>query len=298
MPLDNPTRNISPELLAAISEQASSLTACILITPVIGDAIGFTAHDEDIEFDGETYYTDPGLSATEMVAAIDYSVDNLEITGALDEVRVKRADVRAGVFDDAAYTIILIDFENPDAGSMILQKGTLGETDVVEDKFTFELRSQSQKLQQVTGELTQPTCRADYGDGRCKIDLEDGTHPTLGIPYKFATQAVATVVSRFSFTFENATAALPAGYFDTGKLIWTMGDNNLQKSEVKSHTKSGTTHTIILQEPAFRPFTVGDEFTVYKGCKKRVEDCLDVDNVANMRAEIYLPGIVETLRRP
>jgi uncharacterized phage protein (TIGR02218 family) len=298
MPLSNPTRNISPELLAAIAEQSSTLTACILITPLTGDVVGFTCHDEDVEFDGETYYADPGLSATEMVAAIDYSVDNLEITGAIDDDLVVRADVEAGVYDDAEYTIFLIDFENPDYGEMILQKGTLGETEVVEDKFTFELRSQSQKLQQVIGEVLQPTCRNLYGDARCALDLEAGTHPTLAIPYKFAAQAILAVVSRFSFTFTNGTGALPAGYFEGGKLLWTDGDNNLQQSEVKSHTKSGTTHTIVLQEPTYRAFTAGDEFTIYKGCKKRFEDCFDVDNVINMSAEIYLPGWIETQRRP
>lgn len=296
MPVTNPTRSVSPQLLAAITSEAETLTACILITPETIDPVGFTAHDETIVFGGHTYFTDPGLSPTEMAAAIDYSVDNLEITGAFDDERVRYTDVSGGVFDDADYTIFVIDYENPSYGSMVVQRGTLGGVSGADERFTFELRSLSQKLQRTMGELTQALCRADIFDGRCKLDPA-GTHPTLGIPYRYAGVAVTEVLSRFTFKVTIPAVTMPEGYFEAGLLIWTGGANNGQRSEVKTHTVEGVVHTLTLQEPTFRAFAAGDALTVRKGCLKTMDACIDVENVANKRSEDYLPGLIETLRR-
>lgn len=297
MPVGTPTRTISSELLATLGSETSTLAGCIKIQPAGAAAVvGLTTFDDTLEIDGVTYYPDPGLSATELVAVATYAVDNLEISGAFDDEVIARADALAGVYDDAAYELFIVDYDAPASGSMILQRGSLGNVDIVDDLFTLELRSQSQKLQEPVGESTSPTCRAQIFDVRCMLD-EDGTHPTLGIAYKFTAQAVLSVTSRFVFTFTNHEV-IPAGYFIGGKLLWTDGNNNLQRSEVKDHTVDDSEHTITLQEPTYYAFTVADQFTIWKGCRKRFVDCKDVENVENMRAEIYLPGLVETLRRP
>lgn len=299
MPVTNPTRSVSPELLAAIGAEASTLTACILIEPETIDPVGFTAHDEDVTFGGHTYYADPGLSPTEMAAAIDYSVDNLEITGAFDEDLVKVADARGGVFDEAAYTIFVIDYEHPEYGSMVVQRGTLGNVDTTEDKFTFELRSLSQKLQLPRGELTQALCRADIFDPRCKLDPA-GVHPVLDIPYRYEGVAVTQVLSRFAFKVTIPGSDMPADYFEAGLLVWTGGTNAGQRSEVKTHAVAGvggTVHTITLQEPTYRAFEVGDLLTVRMGCLKTMDACAEVGNAANKRSEDYLPGTEDMLRR-
>lgn len=297
MPATNPTRSVSPELLEALAAESSTLTACILIEPQTADPVGFTAHDVDLDFGGHTYHTDPGLTATELAAAIDYSVDNLEITGAFSEGRVERDDVTGGVFDEAEYSIIVLDFENPDYGSMTVQRGALGNVAAVDERFTFELRSQTQKLQQTRGELTQALCRADIFDARCTLDPA-GEHPTLGVPYRYADVEVTEVLSRFAFKATISGVVIPAGYFEAGLLVWGDGANDGQKSEVKTHTVDGDEHTVTLQEPAVRAFEVGDLFTVRKGCLKTMAACVDVENAVNKRSEDYLPGLVETMRRP
>jgi uncharacterized phage protein (TIGR02218 family) len=296
MPVTNPTRNVSPELLAAIISEAATLTACILISPETTDPVGFTAHDEDITFGGHTYYADPGLSPTEMAAAIGYSVDNLEIKGAFDEGLVKKADALGGVFDDAAYSIFVLDFENPSYGSMTVQRGTIGNVGAPDDKFSFELRSLSQKLQQNRGELTQPLCRADIFDDRCHLD-PSANHPTLHIPYRYEGVAVTEVLSRFAFKVTIPAVTIPADYFEAGLLVWTGGVNAGQRSEVKTHVVTGDVHTITLQEPTYQAFADGDTLTVRKGCRKTMPACLEVENVANKRSEDYLPGLIDTLRR-
>lgn len=295
--MTTPTRDISPELLAALFSEAQTLAACILIEPETGDALGLTTHDEDFEFDGETYHADPGLSATEVAAAISYGVDNLEITGAFDEELVKKLELLGGVYDDAEYTIFLVDYEHAEFGRMVVQRGTLGNVEAVDEKFTLELCGLTQKLQKTKGKLTSPICRNRIFDAGCRLD-ENGNHPTLAIPYKYTGVLVTEIVSRFTFKCVIATGALPTAYFEGGLLVWTAGANANQRSEVKTHTKDGTTHTITLQEPARSAFVVGDEFRVRKGCKGTMAACLDVQNVVNKDSEDYLPGFIETQRKP
>lgn len=298
MPIGTPTRTVSADLLAAITAEASTLAALLLITPEGGAPVGFTSHDDEITVGGNTYHPDPGLNPTELAAALAYSVDNLEIHGAFDDELVKEDDVTGGVFDEAEYRLVVVDFENPLAGEMVVQTGWLGAAEAIDERFRIELRSLTQRMQHTVGEVRKPTCRAQVFDDRCGLD-EDGTHPGLGIPYKYASVAVTEVISRFRFKAVISGVTIPAGFFETGLLVWQTGVNQSQKSEVKTHTVSGTTHTITLQEPTRAAFTAGDTFRVRKGCKKRLDpDCLDVENVINMRAETYLPGIVETMRRP
>ncbi|MEA2174102.1 MAG: hypothetical protein QOD00_1694 [Blastocatellia bacterium] len=291
-------RTISAEFLAQIQAEATSFAGCILITPLIGDPVGFTNHEEDITFEGQTYSASPGMSVTEFASSYGYAVDNLEISGVFDE-QVTKDDCQGGVYDDAECLIFLIDYENHSYGKMILQRGTVGNLPQEEgtERWTFELRGLSQQLQQNAGETTGPNCRADLGDERCKIDLEEGTHPLYGIPYHFTATANADG-TRLQFVATISGVTIPAGYFETGKLIWTGGVNLNQKSEVKTHTVAGDVHTIMLQDPLRSTISEGDEFKVYHGCKKRLQDCVDKENVDNMRAEPHLIGIISMLKTP
>jgi hypothetical protein len=54
-----------------------------------------------------------------------------------------------------------------------LRRGWLGEVEAGDDgAFRAELRGLTQALQQRTGELYSPECRADLGDARCRVSIE------------------------------------------------------------------------------------------------------------------------------
>jgi uncharacterized phage protein (TIGR02218 family) len=291
-------RTVTPEFLGQIQAEATTFAGCILITPQIGEPVGFTNHEETIIFEDQSYVAMPGMSVTEFAASYGYAVDNLEISGAFDE-NVTKADCQGGIYDDAEYIIFIIDYENPSFGKMLLQRGTIGNVPMEDgtERWTFELRSLAQKLQQNVGEVTSPNCRTDLGSDLCKIDLEEGTHPLYEIHYHF-TATVDADGSRLQCVATISGVTIPAGYFETGKLIWTNGANQNQKSEVKTHTVEGAVHTIKLQDPLRVSIEEGDEFKVYHGCKKRLQDCKDKENVVNMRAEPHLIGLINMLKTP
>jgi len=292
-------RTASPELLAQIAARAETLTALLRVTPLDGPELLITVHDVDIAFGGDTYLARLGVEATEIAASNDFAVDNLEIRGALDEELITKGDVLGGRFDDAEVLISLIDFEHLDYGKMDVIGGTVGNAETEDDLgWVLEVRGLSQKLQQTVGEVTAPLCRNSFGDERCRIDLEAGTHPTLGIPYKYLDVEVTEVVNRTTFKFEISSHVVPTTYFNGGKFTWMTGGNEFRRSEVKSHTKSGSTHTVELQDAPRQAIQEGDTFKIYKGCLKRLGDCKDVLNVFNRSAEDYLPGTEEMIRRP
>lgn len=60
-------------------------------------------------------------------------------------------------------------------GALVLRAGNLGNVTVERNSFKAELRGMTQKYSRTVGELTQPGCRAQLGDSRCKVPL---TAPT------------------------------------------------------------------------------------------------------------------------
>ncbi len=79
-----------------------------------------------------------------------------------------------------------------------------------------------------------------------------------------------------------------SGYFDGGLITFTSGLNTGLSMEVKNYVPG----VIVMQLPM--PYTVapGDAYTMHAGCDKSLATCRDrFNNVVNMRAEPYLPGV-------
>lgn len=85
-----------------------------------------------------------------------------------------------------------------------------------------------------------------------------------------------------------ATPFGDSGYFDGGLLTFNTGANAGIGREVKAYAPG--------QISMFLPFPyqvhIGDEYTMQPGCDKSLATCRDrYNNIVNMRAEPYLPGI-------
>ncbi len=78
------------------------------------------------------------------------------------------------------------------------------------------------------------------------------------------------------------------GYFDYGLITFTSGLNSGLSMEVKSYVPG----QITLQLPFPYAVVPGDAYTMHAGCDKSLATCRDrFNNIVNMRAEPYLPGI-------
>jgi uncharacterized phage protein (TIGR02218 family) len=151
----------------------------------------------------------------------------------------------------------------------------LGEVTLKNGQFIAEVRGLAQKLSQNIVELYSPTCRAVFGDTRCKANLAS----------YMASGAVNTVSSRQVFLSNSMVQA--AGYFSNGEIQWLTGANAGQRMEIKEF--SNKQFTLVLPMP--NNVMVGDTFTAIAGCDKTINTCsAKFNNAVNFRGEPYVPG--------
>lgn len=171
------TRSISAGLQAHIAGELTTLATCWKMTRRDGRTFTFTDHDQDLLFDGDTYTAASSYNRTAIQSKSDLSPDSLDVIGILDSAEITETDIRAGLFDFAEVRIFMVNWEDLAQGALKLRRGRLGEVSLRGGRFTAELRGLTQAYSQHIVELYQPECRADLGDGRCRIPISP---PFLG----------------------------------------------------------------------------------------------------------------------
>jgi uncharacterized phage protein (TIGR02218 family) len=164
-----------------------------------------------------------------------------------------------------------------------LKRGTIGQVELKDTIFKAELRGLTQALSQQIGELYTPSCRADLGDSRCKIDLAALT----------IAGTVTAVSDRYGFTDSARVEA--DGYWSGGLITWTSGANVGRKIEIRSFA-SGI-FDLFLPMPS--EIAVGDAYAVQLGCDKSFSTCCSkYNNAINFRGEPHVPGTDAVLSYP
>jgi len=276
-------KSASSQLAAHIAGETTTLATCWKVTRKDGVVFGFTDFDRDLTIDAVVYQARTGYTRSAIHAISNLSVDNLEIDSALDSEALSAVDLRAGIWDNAEVLIFLVNWAALSQGKIILKRGTIGQVTLKDTAFTAELRGLTQALSQQIGELYTPDCRADLGDGRCKINLDSLT----------VSSTVTEVVDRYGFTDQTRTEE--EGYWDGGLLTWTAGANAGLKMEVRSFA-SGV-FELFLPMPC--DIAIGDGYAVQPGCDKSFSTCCSkYNNAANFRGEPHVPGTDSVLSYP
>lgn len=258
----------------------TSLARVWKITRTDGQVFGLTDHDDDIAFDGVTYRATSVFDGSAIQSRDDMSVDNLEVLGVLNDAGIQAEDIEAGRWDGAQVEYLQINWRDTSMGAEILRVGVIGKIQRKRGQYVAELRGLLQFLQSNIGDIVTPSCNADLGDARCKVDLE-------GSPGYRVAGSVVAVSSRRLFTV--STLGKPAGWFDGGEITFASGANNGIRMEVKQQEVSPV--SIELQLPM--PFDVapGDAFTIIPGCDKTKATCITkFNNVVNFRGFSFVPG--------
>lgn len=111
---------------------------------------------------------------------------------------------------------------------------------------------------------------------------------------------VTAVTDNRNFTVSYTVAADSRevdDWFRYGAVNWQTGNNAGLVMEVKSSNATSATLELFLEMPF--DVQVGDELTVYAGCDKRLNTCINkFDNVLNFRGEPYVPGQDELMQYP
>ncbi|GIX17722.1 MAG: hypothetical protein KatS3mg119_1908 [Rhodothalassiaceae bacterium] len=182
----------------------------------------------------------------------------------------------AGRFDGAKVTALVVLWDRPELGALVIKEARIGRIRQEGGRFEAELRGLLDALETAAGETFTPFCRAELGDARCKRGLRAFTRETT----------VAAVPGPQQLTLAALTD--PDHWYDFGRLRFHTGANAGLDAEIVEQI--GATLTLLTPPPA--PVAVGDVVEVEAGCDKRLETCRDkFDNLENFRGEPFLPGI-------
>ncbi len=279
-------RSIPDGLAAEFASGATTLCRCWRVVRREGRRFGFTDHDRDVTFDGNTFKAATGLDASDAESLLGLAVGGGEIAGALNADAVTKADIEAGAWDGASVETWLVDWRDT-TRRLLLDAGTIGEIRQQGGAFTAELRSLAHLFDQPRGRRYGALCDAELGDDRCRVSLAD------------AVRRADTVVAAVSdpighpggFIVMTMTGFVP-GAFTGGTALFTGGANAGQSLPILAHAGDGSgQETITLWSAPPAPLAAGDAVTLTVGCDKRFTTCRDTfANALNFRGFPHIPG--------
>lgn len=276
------------------------LTYLLKVKPIAeGVAIfGLTSCNRDVIYDdlsGDgpiTYRAATGFSPFDLTTKPDLSVDSTEASALMATYPIDGMTpdgIARGDYACARFVQYLVNYAAPDViqpnnghGHVVVCSGQLGQiTQTDKGAVQIELRSLTQILKQNSIiELTSITCRAQFGDIRCKL------------PLVWTAGTVASVGDEVDRTF---VATIPApitgsdhdGFYQPGVWKWLTGDNANTEQEIEEYIADPFTFTLSIPTP--KPIQVGDTGEVRRDCDKSKAMCIDYGNLLNMRAEPEMP---------
>ena len=147
----------SPDFRAHLETGASTIARAWDVERTDGVRLGFTDHDQDLNFDGLTFKADGGLSAQALANVLGLAVDNTEAVGAIRGDGLTPEDIRSGRFDGAKVKAWLVNWANP-VDRELQFRGTIGEIVHSETEFRAELRGIGEALNLPRGQVYQSAC--------------------------------------------------------------------------------------------------------------------------------------------
>jgi uncharacterized phage protein (TIGR02218 family) len=248
----------------------TTLATCWKLFLRSGQIQGFTDFDCNLTIDSLTYHGRSGFTPSSIVTAANLAVDHMEIEGVLDSEHITEQDLRVGRYDLAEVLVFMVNYMDITGEKIILQRGWIGEVRQEGQRYVAEIRSLSHKLNQSLGALYAPTCRAKFGDERCKMREAD---------FSFAS-VITEVTNRRLFSIATVTKF----QLNYGAVSF---DTNM-RFEIKS--SNGVKITLMQNLPY--DLQVGDKCWVLAGCDKSFKCCVEVyHNAVNFRGEPHLPGL-------
>lgn len=276
-------RTIPASVQSKLDSGVSTFACCWKLTRQDGVVMRFTNFHSDLIVGGNTFKANTAIVPSTLKQTNTPGIDNMTVSGIMSSVDITVKDILSGRYDFASVELSIVDYLDTEEGFFATISGSFGEIQSKNKEFETELRTLIQRLTQKIVEVTTRDCRViEFGDERCQYNANSVTW----------NSSVSGSMSPTRYSFRGSGSDVtgkPDKYFSRGKLIWTSGDNEGIKSEVKDFT--GGTGLIELQRELKYDIQVGDEFTITAGCDRRFETCRDkFNNVINYQGEPFIRG--------
>jgi uncharacterized phage protein (TIGR02218 family) len=279
-------KSYTNEFQAYLSQSANYLPCCWRITRADGVVVGLTEFDRPLIIDGITYQADGGILPSDVDRGLETQANQVTLVSYFSD-SIPEADIVRGAFDNARVFVFRVNpYALPDSFDSPYQyeplvSGRLGRFTLTDLGYTVEARGLQDALQTKQGEVTSKTCRNQFCDSVCGLNIASYTE----------TATVDTVSNSRFFT---TNLSRGDNYFLGGKLTWLTGDNAGQTGEV---IYSNGTTIRLLNPPPF-PIVSGDTADIERACDKTFTTCRTIfGNGVNFQGEPGLPGQDELSKR-
>lgn len=267
---------ISAALAEHLAEDLTSLAYCWAIRRGDGHIVALTSHDRPIITERFRFLPGGAGRPTAIESSGSNQPDSVGIEAVLDSPAIEESDLVAGRFDRAFVSLYLVNWRAPSDGMLLLKQGRLGSVRTAAGRFEADIVGLQAAFNRPLSGLYSPECRAEFGDGKCRINLPAFQH----------YGRVASVASTNSFNVEGG--GLAASVFARGLVMWVSGENAALEVEIDQNTPT----LITLVDAMPRPISDGDRFRLTQGCDKRLQTCRDrFANQRNFRGEPFVPGV-------
>jgi len=274
-------REIPAELQARLDGGATTLARCWHVLRRDSEVMGFTDHDEAIEFDGVVCEPGSGFGPSAVEQSSGLSADSHDVSGALSSERITADDIARGLYGGAEVTLWLVDWQEPEV-RVLLSRGLIGEIRRGEASFEAEITGLADRLGRPFGRAYLPGCSARLGDTECGIDLARPEYRGMG----------AVIAVRGAQLFgASGLDAFSGNWFAGGRLVWQSGANAGLEGHVKAHGRGGQEAVVELWLSPPMEIAPGDVFEIFAGCNKTAVMCsAKFDNILNFRGFPHMPG--------
>lgn len=272
---------VSEALAAHLASGTTTLCRCWAVKRRDGIMLGFTDHDNDLDFDGVLFRADSGLTGQALQQTTGLSVDNGEALGALRSDAVTETDLVAGRYDAAEVRAWLVNWTDV-AQRHLLFRGTIGEVQTGGGGFRAELRGLTETMGQPTGRMYQRHCNARLGDAQCGVNMAHAPN---------AAEAVVIDATGGQLMRLSGLAGYGIDWFARGQLDVLDGSASGLSAMIKSDALVGSERIIGLWQELRVPIGPGDRVRLRAGCDKRADTCKSkFGNFARFRGFPHIPG--------
>lgn len=277
-------RNLSTDLQDALKAETTTLARILRIERTDGNTVRLTDAVDSLKMGDEVFYATVGMTISAVYqSSINQSGQSTQFTTVFHSAGITKEDLVAGLYEQAAVTISLIDYTNLLAGEMILFKGRMGRYKFSDRGLvTIETVPTTAASIMLANEKYGDTCRNILGDAGCTVNLNS-----------FGVNFAITTITANALTFSVDSAAnQDDGYFTLGHILWVTGDNADTNSDVRVSTNDATQISLFYRPAVSFPI-VGDTGILYPGCDLKWKTCkLKFNNLNRFRGEPLRPSWV------
>jgi uncharacterized phage protein (TIGR02218 family) len=255
------------------------------LTLIDGTIVRTTDADIDLKWGGNTFTTCKPLFKREKISvSLGFEVDELSVTVIPNDTDTLVGTswgvaIRNGALDGAE---LLVEKAYLSVWPVIVGvlhgfEGGVSDIDACGAEYRMAVKSAMELLNiDMPRNLYQSTCLHTLYDSGCTLSRATFT-------------LSSTVTGGGSYNgFTASGLGQPAGYFDQGVIGFTSGANNGIRRTVKSHGAGGV---LMFSLPLLSTPQAGDTFTIYPGCRRTEQVCIDTfNNRAHFKGYPFIPA--------